>query len=285
MKVLCFGEILFDVFPYGARLGGAPLNVAYHLKKLGDEAVVISALGEDELGEEARRTISSLGINTEYINRSSYPTGRADIILSHGNADYTFNFPSAWDDIRIESAKIDADVLYFGTLAQRSKTSRGTVESLIDEFRKKEIFFDVNLRKKFYTEEILLAGLDAATMLKMNDEEEPVILGMVGAKNIEELSRIFNISTIIITKGKDGSAVYYNDKWYEEKAVNTAVVDTVGAGDSLSAAFIHTFVRTKDVELALRVGSMLAGFVVSKEGALPIYDSKIENELFTLLQV
>lgn len=284
MKVLCFGEILFDVFPYGARLGGAPLNVAYHLKKLGDETIVVSALGEDELGEKAGKTISSLGLDTRYINHSSYPTGRADIVLSDGNADYTFNYPSAWDDIRVERRRIDGDVLYFGTLAERSEVSRKTLAYIKDEFRSKEVFFDVNLRKNFYTNEIILSGLDSATMLKMNDEEAPVILDIAGVRTVEEISESFNIPVVIVTRGKDGSSAYYKNRWYEEEAVSSKVVDTVGAGDSLSAAFIHTFMKTKDAALSLKVGATLASFIVSREGAIPEYDEEIERKLSLLLK-
>lgn len=284
MRVICFGEILFDVFPYGARLGGAPLNATYHLNKLGDAAVVVSAVGEDELGEEARKTISSLSLDTRYINHSSYPTGRADIILSDGNADYTFNYPSAWDDIRVEHGRIEGDVLYFGTLAQRSEVSRETLEQIKEEFKSKEVFFDVNLRKNFYTREIILSGLDSATMLKMNDDEVPVILDIAEAGTVEEISESFNIPVVIVTKGKDGSSAYYKDRWYEEKAVSSKVVDTVGAGDSLSAAFIHTFMKTKDTALSLKVGTTLASFVVSREGAIPEYDDEIERKLSLLLK-
>ncbi len=278
MTFLNFGEILFDVFKDYRKLGGAPLNVAAHLSLLGGKGAIISALGRDEMGCEALAMIKSFGLDTSNIKLSSYETGRADITLNGKNADYTFNSPCAWDDITLSTTLPKAvDVIYFGTLAQRSETSKNTLKTILDTLSSKHVFFDVNLRKEFYSIDILRYGISKATILKMNNEEWPIIKKALGIEKVEEL--FSSVEMVLITKGKEGTDLYTKGCIYHQDCSSVKVVDTVGAGDSLSAGFLYTLIETGDAKRALKVGSHLADYVVSHEGAIPEYDEKLKRTL------
>lgn len=283
---IAFGEILFDCFPDGrATLGGAPLNCAGHMSKLGLEGYMLSAVGNDELGKRALEEISRLGMDTSHIQvLEGVETGRADIQLVGKNADYTFNSPAAWDKIKPEAAPGKVRLVYFGTLAQRSRESREALYTLLDQAHPEEVFFDVNLRKQFYTKDIILHALDYATILKMNDEEVPVVLSLAGIKAqgrqaLSLLSTRFGLKTVLITEGKQGTSCLSGGRWYHEDIHDVPVMDTVGAGDSLSAGFLATLLLTGDIGKAVRVGSMLADYVVTQRGAIPEYDGKLKEFL------
>ncbi len=283
MKFIAFGEIIYDCFEDSATLGGAPLNVAYHLTKLGAEGVMVSAVGDDAKGREALREIEARGIGTRDIFFSDYPTGVADVVMNGASADYTFNDPAAWDFIEADDSlfRESADLIFFGTLAQRNAVARYTLKKLLANVTAKEVFFDVNIRKQFYTDEIVLEGLKQCSILKMNSEEARLVLKIAGADTydeksaIEKLASAYSIRTILLTLGERGSFCYSNGTWYREAAGNTEVVDTVGAGASLSAGFLKTLLATNDVQKALHVGSRLADFVVSRKGATPEYSPEL----------
>jgi fructokinase len=286
MRYVSFGEILFDVFPDKKTLGGAPLNVAAHLSKLGGDGIIVSALGDDELGREARECIASFGLDASFIVTSRYPTGRADITLSGKNADYTFNFPCAWDDITLNKEPRGAyELVYFGTLAQRSETSRDALEEILSSIKARTVFFDVNIRKHFYTKEIIRRGLEYATILKMNDEELPLVADLCSleasseGEMVRKLMDEYRIPVVLLTKGKKGSTCYQEDQKIDMPCGNVAVVDTVGAGDSLSAGFLTSFIATGDARKALFVGSTLADYVCAHRGAIPDYDDTIKSFL------
>lgn len=283
LDFISFGEILFDCFTDKEVIGGAPLNVAGHMAKLGLNGRMISAVGSDALGRRAIEEIKEIGLSVDGIKVvNGYPTGRADITLVGKNADYTFNEPCAWDHITNNSDN-SARLLYFGTLAQRSEISRKTLKKLL-ECSYEHIFFDVNIRKHFYTPEIINESLKAATILKMNDEELPLILSIAGIKEsgktaLEELARVYGIKTILITEGKKGTMLFHEGSILHEGTAEVEVVDTVGAGDSLSAGFLTTLLKTGDIRKALRVGASLADFVVTQRGAIPAYSESIIRTL------
>ncbi|MGN1163520.1 MAG: carbohydrate kinase [Candidatus Ornithospirochaeta sp.] len=288
IKYLCFGEILFDCLPSGAVLGGAPLNVAYHMTKLGAEGYVVSGLGDDCLGERARREMKEKGVSDALVCISPYPTGRAEITLTDGDADYTFNCPSAWDGIRIDSASIpeEVDVLYFGTLAQRSKESSETLDAIMEKCRARHVFFDVNIRKLFFTPSQIRKGLERATILKVNDEELPLVLAIADTvtgdygESILRLQKKYGLDAVIVTKGKKGSELYKDGKLYiNEPRRGLKVADTVGAGDSLSAGFLYTYITTGDAEKAFQIGAETADFVVTQKGAMPDYPKEFLAEI------
>ncbi len=283
---ISFGEILFDCFDGMQTLGGAPLNVSVHLSRLGFGGCIISAVGNDSLGRKALEEIRNTGLSTERIAvLDGVATGRADVVLSADDADYEFNSPAAWDMIpypeRIES---HASVIYFGTLAQRCAASRTALRRLLSNMTADTVFFDVNIRKSFYTGDIIREGLRAATVLKMNDAEVPIVLRESGCSSPDEICRRYSVSDVIITEGKQGSSLIKNDGSITRYSAGSSdAVDTVGAGDSLSAGFIASLLKGMTTEEALRIGSVLADYVVTKHGATPEYDEKIKSKLKELL--
>ena len=283
MDFLSFGEILFDVFPDKATLGGAPLNVAGHMTKLGLKGAILSALGDDDYGKRAMEEIKALGMDTSYISTTPFETGKAMITLNGKNADYEFNSPCAWDNIPYLPLPEKVSLIYYGTLAQRSEGSRETLKRVLREVSSDHRFFDVNIRKHFYSDEIIREGVEAATILKLNDEEEEIVLSSLGIKErglsgLEKLYRDYSLDLILLTCGKDGT-MCYKDKWYRVPCASVPVVDTVGAGDSLSAGFLARYIKTGDLERSLIAGSHIADFVVTQRGAIPEYDEELKTYL------
>lgn len=288
MKAVCFGETLFDVFPTGAVLGGAPLNVCRHLKRLGADAWMISAVGKDELGRHALGEIAASGLPTSTIRTApAWPTSVADITLNEkGDASYEFNRPSAMDRITLtpEAREIGKlDLLYFGSLAMRPGSfSRRALEKLLETSEPGRVFFDVNIRKDNWKARNIKWGLDVCDILKVNEEEAPLIAG-VAELSIEHsglakgLRDKYGIGIMLITKGKKGATIYVDGEEVHTALpdLSVPVVDTVGAGDSLSAGFLAALHATGDPAVSLDFGSRLADYVVSKRGACPEYDDSI----------
>lgn len=282
MDFISFGEILFDVFPDKATLGGAPLNVAGHLTKLGLNGAILSAVGNDELGKRALNEIEALGLSTDMIATLDYETGKAIITLNGKNAEYEFNDPCAWDNIPLQALPENVTLIYYGTLAQRGN-SKNTLKELLNSVQSQHRFFDVNIRKHFYSDEIIKEGVENATILKLNDEEVDIVLDalkieMRGYRGLEELFKEYNLDLILLTKGKDGTMCFKN-KWYRVPCAPVEVVDTVGAGDSLSAGFLASYIKTGDLEKSLLFGSHIADYVVTKRGAIPEYDDNLVQYL------
>ena len=289
MKALAFGEIIWDTYSDRETLGGAPLNVTGHICRLGGNAAVISAVGDDKAGRETIERISELEICTSYMTISENPTGRAFVTLENSIPSYTFNCPAAWDDIRLSDEQLSRvrnrvwDVFIFGTLAQRAEVSRSSLHRVLDSVRAKEIFFDVNLRLSYYSREILEYSLGKATIVKMNDEEVDVITKLLGAKSVEDIMERYDIHIAITTYGKNGTVVHEKGcKDIHVPAGNVPVVDTVGAGDSLSAAFLYFYTAERNTERAIRKASLLADYVVGERGAIPEYTEEIREKLFSL---
>lgn len=282
MDFISFGEILFDVFPDKATLGGAPLNVAGHLTKLGLNGAILSAVGNDELGKRALNEIEALGLSTDMVATLDYETGKAIITLNGKNAEYEFNDPCAWDNIPLQALPENVTLIYYGTLAQRGN-SKNTLKELLNSVQSQHRFFDVNIRKHFYSDEIIKEGVENATILKLNDEEVDIVLDalkieMRGYRGLEELFKEYNLDLILLTKGKEGTMCYKN-KWYRVPCAPVEVVDTVGAGDSLSAGFLASYIKTGDLEKSLLFGSHIADYVVTKRGAIPEYDDNLVQYL------
>ena len=290
MKVLAFGEILFDVIEGKPFLGGAPLNFAAHLARFGVDSYICSRIGEDELGEKAIGQIQKLGVNTFLVQKDNiHPTGTVEVKLNNGQPDYTILEEVAYDFIEpVERGKVinvGFDVLYYGTLAQRNEQSRGALAKLISENEFKDIFYDVNLRKGYYSKEILLNSLKNCSILKLNDEE----VGVLGEIFFQEIigmeafatrvAKDFGIQTIIITAGAKGCMIYADGEMNFVKGYPAEVVDTVGAGDSFSAAFLYQYLKHKDAVMAADIANQLGAYVASSRGPIPEYSSGIKKIL------
>lgn len=283
MSIISIGAILWDVFETERHLGGAPLNVAAHARRLGESVALISAVGNDELGREALARCVELGLDTTFIAQTDVaPTGTVDVFLTDGQPDFTINRPAAYDypvltDDDMESLRaMEPAWLYFGTLEQLSSDVRRVVRRVMAAFPDVPRFYDINLRKESYTPELIRDLLRDATVLKINDEEIAVVLQMMGLPggplrgSAEALAAAFGLECVCITRGAAGCSVWRGDEFIECPGVPITVADTVGAGDAFSAAMMHILARDppalrKAAELANRLGALVA----SRSGAVP----------------
>ena len=294
MKALTFGEALFDIIEGTAHLGGAPLNLAAHLAKLGAKPAVLTAVGRDELGKILLYRAKEMGVDTSYILiDDKRPTGTVTVKLEdEGIPIFTINEGVAWDAITLDERRFEAlaaedwDVFCFGTLAQRSKENRKTLKRLLSEIKAKHFFYDVNLRTGFYRKEWILSSLEHSTILKMNEEEAAQISDMLfGTKYACKAlcclltERYPGISVICITKGPEGAAVYQDGVYEEIKTTPVEVADTVGAGDAFSAGFLYTYLSGHGVSKAASIACILGTYVASKPGAVPEYSEELITEL------
>lgn len=286
-KILAFGEILWDMIEGDAHLGGAPLNFAAHVRKCGLPSAIVSCVGNDALGEKALVEVQKLGVNKDLILRRNKKTGMVKVELKNGQPDYEIMKPSAYD--YIDSGRLDHDAMdsydcfYFGTLAQRADSSRIALSDIFSRHSFQHIFYDVNLRKDSFTKEIVHHSLEHATIFKINDEEVPVVSEMIFGESLlfqefcERLTTAFkNIDIIIITAGGDGCLVFENQQLNKVGSQPVVVADTVGAGDSFSAAFVVSYLKTGDALKAAEVANRVGGYVASQSGAIPNYSQEIE---------
>lgn len=269
LRILSFGEVLFDVFEDGARLGGAPLNLAVHLHRLGVEASLVSAVGQDTLGDVAIQEIVREGLPTDHIARVPQPTGTVTVTLDEAKVPaYNFLRNCAYDYIPVPKMDLsELDLFCFGTLAQRGEASRGTLRKLLGEVTCK-IFCDVNLRQDFYSKEILEHSLSAADLVKLNDDELPVIASLFGLEPAgSAVAERFGLETVILTLGPDGCEIWDGGKTFVSPAYPAEVVSTVGAGDAFSAGFLFHCLSGHRVEIAAAEGNRLAAEVAAIPGA------------------
>lgn len=288
MSILCFGEILWDLFEDGAHIGGAAYNVAAHTAKLGSASYFYSRLGEDALGEKARGEIQRHGVKTEFLQTDPlHPTGTAGVVLDRDAVPtFTIANHTAYDFIRAEKADIERinrmgfDLFYFGTIAQKGEVSRASLSRILNGCRFKEIFFDINIRKPFYSADRIRHSLSYATVLKLNAGELRLLseLFFNRAGEEETVASVFRnypaIHTVLVTKGPEGATVYSGGKAVSVKHCVSEAVDTVGAGDAFSAGFIVSYLAGADVISAAERGNRLADYVASQKGAIPDYDPK-----------
>jgi fructokinase len=277
--VICFGEVLWDNLPSGRLAGGAPMNVAYHLRKLGIDASVVSRVGNDLPGKELLSLLSAIGIPTNNIQTDLTHATSEVIAEEKANNEmvYTINYPVAWDFIELDaSIKVaDADAFVFGSLAARNEVTKKTLLTLLEQ--SKFNVFDVNLRAPHYTKTTISELLGKADLLKLN-ENEIVFLGdwftahRAEAAIAQSLMEQFHIAEILITKAADGGTYYGQSQTLSYTAQQVKVVDTVGSGDSFLAAFLSRKLMGEELESSLHFASKLAGFVTSQKGACPNYD-------------
>lgn len=281
MKILSFGEILWDVYPDNAYIGGAPLNFGAHLAKQGAEVYMLSAVGKDELGSKALSVLEGWGIRTDYVKTLDCETGKCLVTLDE-NSVPSYNLLShvAWDFIDGDVNEA-FDVLYFGTLALRSQTNLNTVKGLLAKGGFKEVFVDVNIRPPFYSAKTVSMALENATILKISDEELETVVASVGLEvnGTEETARAIartyeNIKILIITLGAKGSLAYdvKNDKFFYAHGIKVEVASTVGAGDSFSASFLRKYLEGESTDECLAYATKISAFVVSKYDAVPDYE-------------
>lgn len=289
MKTLAFGEILWDVIDGKEHIGGAPFNLASHLARLGADSAIVSALGDDGRGKRALEMLRSMGLRSSFVGiADGLPTGVVMVELDGaGKPTYDIREGSAWDRIELSRAQLKAigreewDILACGSLAQRTEHNRKSLRILLEAAAPKDVFFDVNLRLDYFSVEILRETLDLTSILKLNDEEVPVVSDLVLGKKLGDIEfcRVieedWKIHTIAITRGRDGASVYKGDRYIHVPVVDVSVVDTVGAGDSFSAAFLYGLHRTGDILVAAELASQVSSFVAGSAGAIPDYSEDL----------
>lgn len=284
MKVLSFGEILWDVYPDEKHIGGAPLNFAAHLSKHGAEVYMLSALGKDALGVEAQAKLKERDILDEYVSFLEDKTTGKCLVSLDENAVPSYNLLQnvAYDYIDCKKVKGTFDVLYFGTLALRSEYNYHALQELLQNNDFANVFVDVNIRPPFYSKEAVLFSIQNATILKISLEELPIISELLEINQFEDykafakqLAETFDhLNCIIITLGSDGAYVFECKKCAEYACAGkkVQVASTVGAGDSFSAAFLYQYLQKNDIKFCLEYATKVAGFVVSKYAAVPDYN-------------
>jgi fructokinase len=293
IKVLSFGELLWDIIGGKAYIGGAPFNLASHLAKMGIQSTYISSVGKDDLGEKASKIAEHYGLDTDYISiHSTLPTGKVNVFLDKkGNPQYTINKNTAWDEIILQDNlknilfKEYWDAFCFGTLAQRTKSNRELLYALIPELNCKNIFYDVNLRQNYYQKEWIEHSLELSNMLKLNEEEvatlSELLLGKVASKEdfCHAMSSKYFLKIICITLGESGSIVYDGQNCFQVPGVKVKVIDTVGAGDSYSAAFLFSFLSGWNPRKCGEFANQVGAFVASQSGAVPEYSLELKEKI------
>lgn len=284
MKILSFGEILWDCYPEKKYIGGAPLNFAAHSAKLDNEVYMLSALGRDSLGCAAKEYLEKYNIFTDYVVFSeSKPTGKCVVTLDENSVpSYDLVDDTAYDYISCDDVPNSFDVLYFGTLALRHEFNCISLQRLLERNTFKEIFVDVNIRQPYFSEETVDFAVKNATILKISLEELSIVSEMTHVQysgDFKDFARMLadkytNLEMIVITLGADGGYCYdcVGDEDYCSHSKKVKVVSTVGAGDSFSAAFLSEYQHTNDLRLSMDYATELAGFVVSCFDAVPDYD-------------
>ncbi len=293
MKTVAFGEVLWDIIEGKEYIGGAPFNLASHLAQMGADSAMISAVGDDDRGVRALQSVKEKGVVDTYIaTQPGLPTGIVEVELdAAGKPTYVIREGSAWDSIVLTGSQMnsirakDWDILAFGSLAQRTENNRKALDKVVKAAAPKEVFCDVNLRLEYFSKEVIAHSLNLATILKLNDEEVPVISKLLYGNVISDvdfckkMTEDWNIHTTAITRGKQGASVYRAGNYIHVPVVDVPVIDTVGAGDSFSAAFLFGLFYTDDIEKAANLASLVSSYVTSKSGAIPSYDPPVRKAI------
>ncbi len=281
--VIGMGEALWDVLPEGKKIGGAPANFAYHVSQFGLPSCVVSAIGDDPLGHEIIENFTSKGLNF-HIAKVPYPTGTVQVEIDQaGIPQYEIKENVAWDNIPftddLENMARETKAVCFGSLAQRNIVSRETINRFLDAIPADNdplIVFDVNLRQGFYNKDILCNSMSRCNILKINDEELVTVSRMFGYPGIDLQDKCwillgkYNLKMLILTCGINGSYVFTPGHVSFQPTPLVEVADTVGAGDSFTAAFIASILKGKSVAEAHACAVRTSAFVCTKKGAMPI---------------
>ena len=278
--IVGIGEVLWDIFPDGPRFGGAPANYACHAAGMGARSHMVSAVGRDELGEKALQALADRGVITESIQLNDRPTGAVFIKLdAEGKASYEFLENASWDHLQwstgLEQLASEASAVCFGTLGQRSDASRQTIRRFVDATPASCLrIFDINLRPPFYVDETILASLEIANILKLNDDELPIVAKLAGIHGTDReitqsLAQRFNLQLVALTRGPHGALLVRSEEVSDHPGISVPVIDTVGAGDAFTAALTQGVLSELELDAINDRATRVAAFVCSQAGATP----------------
>jgi fructokinase len=301
--VVGIGELLWDMLPEGPQLGGAPANFTVMSGRLGNHAVILSRIGRDDLGRRAIDLLDPLPVDTSHLQVDPvHETGRVTVDFSDGQPRYVIHQPAAWDCAELSDEWIQtaerADAICFGSLAQRSLDSRQSIQTLVAQTSSACVrVFDVNLRPPFYSGETIQESLELATVVKMNDAEVPLVLGLLGLpagekpttadlrRDAERLLAEFpTLQMVAVTRGGHGSLLVTADQWHEHPANPVKVADTIGAGDAFTAAMIHYMLRGADLATLNEAGNRWGGWVASQPGAMPPLSEAVRSRIVSAIE-
>jgi fructokinase len=283
-KITAIGEILFDIYPETKNLGGAPLNFLYHVYKLTGEGNIISRVGNDILGDKAIEFLKASGISTNYIQIDHlHPTGVANVKLNKNKVptfrideEHAYDFIEDTDNVN-QLINKKTDCLYFGSLAQRSKVTRDTIQSLLG--KKIKYFCDLNIRQKFYTKEIIKKSLANTDALKINLDELKLINKLIFGdrfslqKTVNKVIEKFEIELLAVTKGEDGTVLFSPNEVDKYKNTPSEIVDTLGAGDAFAAVFCIGYLRKWELGKTNKLANEFAAEICKIRSALPNDDT------------
>jgi len=280
-RIVAIGEVLWDLLPDGKELGGAPANFAYHADALGADVCLVTRIGDDPLGREVLDRFRRLGLPTDSVQMDDgVPTGTVSVDLgSGGKPSYVIHENVAWDRLAVaETARTavrDADALYFGTLAQRGEPARSAIRALVAAAPPKALrILDLNFRPPFVGRDVIEGSLPMANVLKLSDEELPVLADLIGLdgstrQQITELARHYRFSVVALTRGARGSLLWRDGSWSDHSALTTAVRDTIGAGDAFAAALTLGVLTGWSLQQINSRANEVAAYVCSQSGAMP----------------
>jgi len=288
--IVGLGELLWDLFPDGPRFGGAPVNFACHAAALGADVRVVTSVGNDALGREALQALASHGVKTDGVAIcDGAPTGTVQVTVDAvGKATFTFAPDVAWDHLHWSDGLVrlaaNCDAVCFGTLAQRNAESRKTVQRFVGATRASALrVFDINLRPPFYSTEVIRESLALANVLKLNDDELPILATMfeMTGNDVEMLTRLarrFDLQLMALTRGSKGAILVRDGEISEAPGLPVTVKDTVGAGDAFTAALVLGLLRNDPLDHINRRACAVAAHVCSKAGATPALPDELKRQ-------
>lgn len=283
IKVVAIGEFLWDCLPNGKKIGGAAANFCYHAKSVGAQAILVSAIGEDENGKELSKQLEKLQIPQQLQISKNYPTGTVLVKLdSAGKPTYDIVNPVAWDDIQLTEQLLelikqdDLDAIYFGSLIQRNQHNHELLKKIIiARSPQTKIIVDINLRQNHYNHSTLLLCIENANILKLNDEELPIIAELLKIKSdpkelFNYLNQHYQLELLIYTCGSDGSHLITKSEQNYQPAEKITAIDTVGAGDSFMAISSVLYLKGKALQEINSKANHIAAYVCTQSGPMPI---------------
>ena len=289
-QVIGIGEVLWDLLPDGPQLGGAPANFAYHAHALGARASVISRIGADDYGRTILERFKQMGLPESPLQvDESAPTGTVMVSLNgNGIPHFVIHDNVSWDRLLVTKSALEtvreANAVCFGSLAQRNATSRTSIQRLLSAAPADSLrVFDINLRQKFYSREIIEQSLRLANVVKLNDAELPIVaemfeLGKDRPQQIERLATAFGLRLVVLTCGPQGSVLFQDGRWSEQPTLPVKIVDTVGAGDSFTAALVMGLLNEMDLDEVHVAAAEVASYVCTQAGATPALPPGLRNK-------